>query len=278
MPNLGRDEWLAHELRDLRAFITRQEAEGTASSCRQDLVAYSSGSSSLGVATVALGRLAAYEGAAGCLAVLTGNDGGFEAIDASCLYSYWKIRLLVAAYEIDPRPTKQPRIEMPVLATCWMHAAALQVRDVSDWLTERATRLTEGDQSIDGTNMSALCTLVAHLATGKGPRELERAGFGPLAPYEKIANRTLTPMDYDLLAEYHSEQARGGDAAAFFFYPYRLIPYELLAIERLTGVEIVDPRHPLLTSPLARRREVPSLAMVEELEAVIVRARSELSV
>jgi len=276
MPDLNSDEWRARELQDLHAYMARQEAEGTAR--RQDLVAYSSGASSLGVATVALGHLAIYEGAAGCLAVLEGNDGGFEAVDRACLYNYWKIRLLVAAYDSDPRLTKQPRIEMPVLATCWMHAAALRVRDVSDWLTERATRITEGDQSIDGTDMSALCTLVAHLASGKRLGELERSGFGPLAPYEKVANRTLTSTDYDALAEYHSEQTQGGEAAAFFFYPYRLIPCELQAIERLTGVEIVDPRHPLLTSPLARRREVPSLSMVDELESVIVRARSELRI
>lgn len=277
LDELDRESWLDGELRRLRAYIAREGAEGTARSCRQDLMAYSSGTSPLGAATSALGYLASYESAAGCLAVLEGNDSGFEAIDRACLYSYWKIRILVAAYKSDPRSTKQARIEMAVVATCWMHASALQVRDASDWLTERITGITEGDQSVDGRAMNALCTLAAHLATGKAPRELERSGFGPLGPYEKVADRSLTPKDYDALAQYHSDQSAGGNAATFYFYPYRLIPFELGAIERLVGVEIANPSHPMLMSPLARRREVPIIPMGKDLKAVVIRARSELN-
>jgi hypothetical protein len=58
--------------------------------------------------------------------------------------------------------------------------------------------------------------------------------------------------------------------------PFNLAPFELLAIERRTGVSAAESRHPLLTSPLAKRRSVPTVPVPPELQAVIARAAKEL--
>ena len=54
-------------------------------------------------------------------------------------------------------------------------------------------------------------------------------------------------------------------------YPYRLSALELLAISRRTGSP-VSGQHPLIVSPLARPRDVDTLAIPDEIRPVVERA------
>jgi hypothetical protein len=125
--------------------------------------------------------------------------------------------------------------------------------------------------------MNALVALVAHFATGKDPAALKRSGWADIGPYRRVVSGALRPEEYDELAEYHTRQVTDSGFPAFDRYPYRLIPFELFAIEKRTGVPIEKPQHPLLTSPLAVRRGVREIPVPDDLRRVIDRARAELA-
>jgi hypothetical protein len=124
--------------------------------------------------------------------------------------------------------------------------------------------------------MNSLVALVAHFATGKDPAVFERSGWADIGPYAHVASGKLRPEEYDELADYHTREVSGSGFPAFDRYPYRVVPFELFAIEKRTGVPIENPRHPLLTSPLAVRREVSEIPVPDELRRVIDRASTEL--
>jgi hypothetical protein len=220
--------------------------------------------------------LAGYEGSVGCTRVLDGHDDGWVQIDRACVYSAWEVHLLACAYDADRRPEKQPRANLDRAANIWTHAEALGASDLRDWLEGRLRKIDAGDGSLGGKDMNSLVTLVAHLATRKDPAALERSGWGDIGPYARVASGKLRPEEYDELADYHTREVSGSGFPAFDRYPYRVVPFELFAIEKRTGVPIENPRHPLLTSPLAVRREVSEIPVPDELRRVIDRASTEL--
>src|SRR5207237_6525137 len=113
---------------------------------------------------------------------------------------------------------KRPRgLTMERAATCWMHAAALGVREVLDWLSERIRLMDGGDESIGGKEMNALCTLTAHFATGRDVGALESSGWAPIGAYRSVAERTLRPDDYETLAAYHAKRTGGAGFPEFQF-------------------------------------------------------------
>jgi hypothetical protein len=265
--------WMKKELNALRQlrddpdFLTQNRAK---------IEAYVAGRGTLGGATVGLMCLAGHESTEGCRRVLDGDAAGWFQVDRACLYSTWILRLLTSAYDADPRPDKQPRANLDEAANAWTHAEALGAADLRDWLEGRIRKIDAGDGSLGGKDMNSLVALVAHFATGKDPAALKRSGWADIGPYARAASRELRPGDYDELADYHTRQVAGPGFPAFDRYPYRLIPFELFAIEKRTGVTIGEPRHPLLASPLAMRREVREIPMPDELRRVIDRARTEL--
>lgn len=271
------ERWMKRQFDELKAYVEQQDAVGYPAEERRNLAAYASGQAPIGHATVALLYLGSYRSAIGCLRVIRGDSGGLCEIDKACLYNYWVIRLLVRAYEVDARPEKQPRVQMDTVANCWMHAEALGATDVVSWLSECVRRINAGERGIGGKTMNALCGLVAHYATGRSAGELENAGWASLGIYESAAAGKLRPVDYDDLAEYHIRRVTGGGYPEFQSNPYCVIPFELLAIERRTNVRI-DSKHPLLSSPLAVRRDVSTIAMTDELAGVVDRARLEIGV
>lgn len=172
--------------------------------------------------------------------MLDGGQLGFADIDLACLYSYWLIRLLVRGYELDQDPGKQARVLMDRVATCWMHAEAIGARSIRTWLDSLVKRIDNGDESVSGKSMNALCTLVANFVTGRDVAALERSGWAPIDVYAPVVKRTLTPECYDTLAVYHQEGVDGDDFPPFHSYPYRIAPLELLAVAKHTGIPSVS--------------------------------------
>jgi len=265
--------WMKKELNALRQL--REDQDFLAQN-RAKIEAYAAGRGTLAAATVGLMCLAGYESTAGCRRVLDGDDDGWFQVDRACLYSTWILRLLASAYDADPRPEKRPRANLDEAANAWTHAEALGASDPRDWLEGRLRKIDVGDGSLGGKDMNPLVALVAHFATGKSSAALKQSGWADIGPYVRVASRELRPGDYDELADYHTRQVTGSGFPAFDRYPYRLVPFELFAIEKRIGVPIETPQHPLLTSPLAVRREVREIPVPDELRRVIDRARTEL--
>ncbi|MCW5800977.1 MAG: hypothetical protein KIT31_01080 [Deltaproteobacteria bacterium] len=238
---------------------------------RRILASYATGAETIRAAAVGLQFLASYLGAGGSLRVLDGDDGGFDDLDASLLYEYWSVRCFVQDYETDTSAWKYPRVNMDVVARCWMQAAALGTQSVLDWLSERVRRIdsTGEEHGISGKDMNPLCTLMAHFVTGRDPEALARSGWAPITAYRAVAQRSLRSGDYEALATYHSKRLHED----FSGHPSSVVPFELLAIERLTGVPIENPKHEWLRTPLVRRRQVPEIPVPPELAAVIERSR-----
>ncbi|MBX3155400.1 MAG: hypothetical protein KF773_05340 [Deltaproteobacteria bacterium] len=92
-----------------------------------------------------------------------------------------------------------------------------------------------------------------------------------MAVYRAVAERTLRSTDYEGLANYHSKRLDDDFSAN----PYTIVPFELLAIEKLTGVPLENPKHEWLRTPLVRRREVPEIPMPPELAAVVERSQRD---
>ena len=208
--------------------------------------------------------------------VLEGHDDGWLQIDRACLYLTWEIHLLACAYDADTRPEKQPRTNLDGAANVWTHAEALGASGLRDWLDGRLRKIDGGDGSLGAKSMNPLVALVAHFATGKDPAVLKRSGWADIGPYQRVVSGDFRPEEYDALAEYHTQQVTDHGFPAFYSYPYRLIPFELFAIEKRTGVPIEKAQHPLLTSPLAKRREVREIPVPDELRRVLDRARTEM--
>jgi hypothetical protein len=270
--------WMAKELKLLREHLGRLEAQRFSEESRARVAAYVGGNAPIGAATVGLASLSGWHGGVGCRRVLDGDEGGWEEIDRAGLYQYWTVRLLACAYDADPRPQKGPRANLDGAASAFTHAEAIGASAMRDWLADRFRRIAAGDGSLGGKDMNPLVALVAHLATGKDPAELKRAGWASIGPYAPVAAGTLRPEDYEELADYHTRRAAGAGFPAFDLYPYRLVPFELLALQRRTGVPVEAPRHPLLTSPLFRARAVGDPPVPAELQGVIDRVRSEFPV
>ena len=265
--------WMKRELNALRRL---RHDQAYLAENRADVEAYGAGRGTLGGATVGLLVLAGYESTTGCTRVLDGHEDGWLQVDRACLYLKWMIQLLACAYDADTRPEKQSRTNLDGAANVWTHAEALGALDVRDWLGDRVSRIASGDGSLGGKSMNPLVALVAHFATGKDPAALKRSGWADIGPYGGAASGTLRSEEYDELADYHTRQVTDSGFPAFDRYPYRLIPFELFAIEKRTGVRIEKPQHPLLTSPLAVRREVRHIPVPDDLRRVIDRARTEL--
>jgi len=273
---------MTRELRWLKEYVAKQDSIGFPEQHRQMLAAYAVGlegmgprSASFGGAVTALNYLAGYRSVLGSLAVIDGDQLGFKAIDDACLYRYWAIRLLARAYDADTRPDKRPRVYMEALAAVWMHAAALGAAEPKEWLSKRILQVYADDQSVGGKGMNPLCTLVAHYVTGDDAFTLKHSGWGEIDAYAPVVNRTFCCESYDELADYHTRRVDGAGYPEFHFYPYRVLPSEIFAIENLSGVALKQPTHPLLTSPLAVRREVAEIAATDELKGVLERASSE---
>jgi hypothetical protein len=271
--------WMKRERKALDDYIVTQDARGFPKFHRDNLEGFVSGKQPAGAAITALWYLAGWLGANGCRRVFAGEDSGFADLDLSCVYAYWTIRLLARGYDADTRPEKQPRAIMENVATCWMHAEAIGADEVRDWLSDRIRLVDAGNASIDGKDMNELCTLMAHFVTGKGPKDLKASGWAPLGSYERVV-LGLASADYDELAVYHTNSVDDEDDGypPFHFYPYRLAPFELIAIEKRTGVPIAASKHPVLDSSLAKRRASTTPMLPAELMPVIDRMRTMFEV
>ena len=277
--DVKRTRWLAREFKELAEYAVRREDTGAAPRNRQQLDDYSSGRAPLGHATVPLRLLASLRGAIGCAKVIAGDERGFSDIDLACLYNYWSIRILTRSFDLNERPDKQGHVLMDGVASCWMHAEAIGALGLRQWLDKLVTETASGYLGVRGRDMNALCTLVAHYATRRPIAELERAGWAPIGAYASLLGGSFTARDYDALAAYHQACVEEDDDEGhppFHTYPYRVIPFELLAISRRTGIPI-EGEHPLLTTSLMRLRDVAEIPMSDELRGVVDRASKDLS-
>jgi hypothetical protein len=268
--------WFKRELNTLRKLPDDDEYEKYLAQNRAAMEAYAAGRGSFGPATVGLLVIGGHEAAVGCARVADGKDDGWLQVDRACIYSAWEIHLLACAYDADVRPQKQPRTTLDGAANVWTQAESIGAVNVRDRLERRICTVDAGDGSLSGKHMNPLVALVAHFATGKDPAALKRSGWADIGPYGKVAAGTFRPEHYDELAEYHTTQVTDSGFPAFDRYPYRLIPFELFAIEKRTGIPIQNPKHPLLTSPFAVRREVREIPVPDDLRGVIERARTEM--
>jgi hypothetical protein len=269
---------MRRELKWLRGYPGTRADQGVIDQARDELAKCAAGELDLAMAISALDDMSNWQSAVGCIAVLDGDKGGFANIDVACLYNFWAIRLMVLGYDLDQRANKQPRgLLMDRIATCWMHAEALGATSIRAWLDALVIRVHDGYGGVGGREMNALATLVAHYATGRDAEELERADWASIDVYRSVAAGAFAAREYDALATYHETGVDGDGYPPFHAYPYRIAPFELLAIARRTKVPI-DGQHPLLATPLAHAREVPELAVPNELRGVIARAVAELSI
>jgi hypothetical protein len=271
------NQWMGRQQKELAQYIESETNSGRPEKMCKKLQAYVDGTGPSGGAMAGLLYLASYEGAAGCLAVLEQNEEGFARIDLACAYHYWLVRVFVRVYERD-KGAIASRVLMSNVATTWMHAAALANQEITDWLSARARRADEGDASLGATDMNPLCGLMGHLVTGKSPDELKASGWAPLGPYLPVVQGPLTADVYDSLADYHTRRLDGAGFPDFQMSPYRYVPFEILAIARLKGGDLENAKHPLLTSGLAKRREVPQMPLTGDASAVIAKVRGELGI
>jgi hypothetical protein len=267
--------WMARERTWLKQYLARVEQENVVSLRRQELADYAAGTRDVGFGSSALDDLASYHGAAGCARVLAGDEPGFLDLDLACLESFWMIRLLARGYDLDDRPGKGARVMLERVATCWMHAEALGATAIRDWLDTLIQRIEDGYLGVEGKYMSPLCTLVAWFVTGKPVVELERSGWAKIGPYAPVVAGSFTAQSYDELAAFHQKAVDGNGYPPFHFYPYRLVPFELQAIAKRTGVAL-EGKHPLLTSPLAKSRLVSEIPVPDELRAVLESRAAEV--
>ena len=163
---------------------------------------------------------------------------------------------------------------MGKVSDCYMHAAAIGAKSLLASLTATVRSVDDGSGTVTLNHVRPLCTLMAHYALGRKPNA--PAGWAPIGPYASAANGKLRSADYEKLAEYHLKDALDPGGEDFQHFPNSVIPFELMAIERHTGVPIGDSTHPLLTHPLAQRRTVTEIRPTEELEGVVRRASIEL--
>lgn len=265
--------WMKRELNNLRDLRPEEKDLGPQLA---KMEAYAAGEGTFGAAVGGLMMASVTYARTGMRRVLDGQSDAWGLIDRSCLYQAWGIRLLACAYDADGRPEKQARCNLDTPANVWTQTESLGTSGLREWLEDRFRRVDQGDGSLRGKQMNSLVTLVAHFATRKDPAALERAGWADIGVYRPVASGTLRPADYDNLADYHTGEVSGGGFPAFPGNPFRLVPFELFAIEKRTGVPIEGAKHPLLTSPLAVRRTVEEIPMTPELQRVIDRARTEM--
>lgn len=269
------DKWTKRELKNVREYAVKRKADGVIDDNRNNLAKSGSGERDLALAVRPLDSLSNWYGAVGCVAVLDGDESGFESIDRACLYNFWAIRIMSRGYDLDQRPDKQPRgLLVDRIATTWMHAEAIGATSIREELDALVVRIAEGYAGASGREMNALCTLVAHYATKRDAAELERGGWAPIGIYRAAASGTV---DYDQLATYHQQNVDGSGYPPFHAYPYRLAALELLAIARRTGVPVAG-RNPLITSPLARARDAAQLAVPDELAPIVARAARDFGI
>jgi hypothetical protein len=267
-------KWMKRELRDLRDYMPKMKERGVVDESLDRLAKCGTGEHELATATRALSYLAYWYGGRGAIAVLDGDDSGYELVDRACLYNFCAIRILSRGYDLDPRPNKQSRgLLMDRIATCWMHADAVGATAIREELDRLVMRVDEGYGGVGGRDMNGLATLVAHYATGRDFAMLERSGWSPIEVYS-TAIRGITEPDWEELAAYHARNVDGAAYPAFHAYPYRVAAFEILAIARRTG-GAVSGQHPLITSPLIRARDVGRLAVPDELAPLISRAARE---
>jgi hypothetical protein len=270
---MSAETWFKREVRHTREYVVKREADGIIDEAREDLSKCGSGGLEFGNAIGGLEDLAGWYGAKGCVAVLDGDMTGYELVDRACLYRFWAIQLLARAYDLDERPNKGPRgLLVDQIARCWMHAEAMGVTAIRESLDALIVRVDSGYGGVSGRQMNALGTLVAHYATNRDARSLERDGWAPIGTYRAATTNNVTERDYEAFASYHQRNLDGSGFPAFHSDPYRLAALELLAIARRTGVP-VSGQHPLITSPLARARDVETIAVPDELQPVLAVAR-----
>jgi hypothetical protein len=268
--------WFANEERLLVDFLERQARAEMEAFHARNLEGYVRGDKHIGHAAVAFLYLAGFRSAQGCLAVLRGDAGGFRSVDLSCLYRSLQVFMLARAFELDQRSDKQPRVHMWDVACAWLHAHAIGLDSTCDRLSAIIKRQCGGERLVGGEDVSATATLVAHWATSIEPGRLEQAGWKSLGAYARLVSGPVTGEDLDELCEEHIRQVgREGDET-FAQYPYRIIPFELLAAARRLGVDLSTCRHPLLVSPLAAPRKVAALPHSTEINAALRQARAEL--
>jgi hypothetical protein len=244
--------------------VVKREADGIIDEAREDLSKCGSGGLEFGNAIGGLEDLAGWYGAKGCVAVLDGDMTGYELVDRACLYRFWAIQLLARAYDLDERPNKGPRgLLVDQIARCWMHAEAIGLTAIRESLDALIVRVDSGYGGVSGRRMNALGTLVAHYATKRDVRSLERDGWARIESYRAATTNAVTERDYEAFAAYHQRNLDGSGYPAFWSEPHRLAALELLAIARRTRVP-VSGQHPLITSPLARARDVETLAVPDE--------------
>lgn len=257
-------------LQEEREYFPREERKGFVEHLQRGLAQSLSEDSAIGAAVDA-GSLANRRASRGCTRVLDGDPEGFVEVDHYCLYKFWYLRIKEMFYDGDPMPDAEKRARpssMDDIATCWMHAEAIGARSIRTRLDGLIKRVDAGYQGVRGKKMSALCTLMAHFVTGKDAATLEAEGWAPMDVYEPIAAGTFDASQWDTLANWHLENTSRNEFLPFYFGPIRVIPFELMAISRRTGIPISG-SNPLLHTPLAVMREVPEIPVPEELQAVI---------
>lgn len=272
------DKWTKRELKNTREYAVKRKADGIVDEDREELAKCGAGEGNLALVVSSLESLAVWYGAVGCVAVIDGDEGGFESIDRACLYNFWAIRLMARGYDLDQRPDKQPRgLLVDQIARCWMHAEAIGAVSFREELDALVVRADVGYAGVVGREMNALGTLVAHYATKRDPDELARRGWAPIEIYRPVALGAVTAADYDRFATYHQKNVDGGGYPAFHADPYRLAAFELLAIARRSGVP-VSGQNWLINSPLARVRDAGEPAVPDELAPIIARAAREFGI
>lgn len=264
---------LKKELKELREHVPGLWEIGRPESLRRDIAAdLARGEPHV---VVDLSLLASYMGAHGCLRVVEGDHDGFFEIDSALLYEFWCIRLRTINYGLDPRPDADKpwrSIMMEQIAPLWVHAEALGAVGLRGWLDDLLRRADRGYQGVCARDMSPLCTLVGHFVTGKDAAALEASGWGDIGPYASVVDGTFDASQWDALAAWHIENISKGGFPPFRSFPYSLIPFELMAISRRTGIPLSGDS-PLFHTVLAARREVPEIPVTEELQAILDCAR-----
>lgn len=224
-----------------------------------------------------LESLGIYYGQRGCLAIMDGNQQGWEEIDHAACYYYWNAKMSISViFKGLHQGIYAPVIyhEMPNIASllCYDFLYDLKERWKETWqswlkllATPAAVLENYWDEIIAGGQYEIFVTrMFIESDWGKGEKLPNRLAKHSLGPYQAVLDAWRDP---EALAEplrgscdYHcqriTQNPRYDPYPPFGNPPFSLFPVEILAIYKLRaeqGLETPEIEHPLLELPTASR-------------------------
>jgi hypothetical protein len=238
------------------------------------------------ILSLALDRLATWEGVAAECKLLENDSAGWEHLHRSYLYLTWSRRVRLAFLDIK---RGQKIVFVSEFALLLAHAIAIKDDEFADFLGARLIRsLLDRDKRYNGWDLNPVEPFIAKLYARWRKKDIDKelAELPTLPAYEAICNLWHDTDRISLAlkdaCDYHfARNEAGADAPEFYRSPYRWFPVEILAVLRLRqdeGLENSIPDHPIMKTLFC---DLPRQIFHESdplLDKIIKKVRSELPI